>query len=215
MASQEDLRKALSVEHFKIDPNDLNAEKEYEFWKTKFELYVASLKANDEQKLHILTNKLNATIYGYIDGLKDYGEAIQKLDSVFKKKPNILFARYKLSTLNQNPNEPIEAYVLRLLTIAKDCAFADVNAKQYQDEMVLGSFIRGIEDTFIRQRLLETKTLTLEDAVNNATILRRAYDNARGFESGQETTKSIAVVDVELEKEVNDLEHCAVTTKGK
>ena len=90
MASQEDLRKALSVEHFKIDPGDLNAEKEYEFWKTKFELYVASLKANDEQKLHILTNKLNATIYGYIDGLKDYGEAIQKLDSVFKKKPNIL-----------------------------------------------------------------------------------------------------------------------------
>ena len=130
MASQEDLRKALSVEHFKVDPGDLSAEKEYEFWKTKFEPYVASLRANDEQKLHILTNKLNATIYGYIDGLKDYGEAIQKLDSVFKKKPNILLARYKLSTLNQKPNEPIEAYVLRLLTIAKDCAFADVNAKQ-------------------------------------------------------------------------------------
>ena len=39
------------------------------------------------------------------------------------------------------------------------------------------------------------------------------YDNARGFENGQETTKSIAVVDLELEKELNDLEHCAVTTK--
>ena len=98
MASAEDLRKALSVEYFKVDPKDLNAEKEYEFWKTTFEIYVASLKANDEQKLHILTNKLNATVYGYIDGLKDYGEAIQKLDSVFKKKPNTLFARYKLST---------------------------------------------------------------------------------------------------------------------
>ena len=105
MASAEDLRKALSVEHFNVDPNDQNAEKEYESWKTKFEIYVASLKANDEQKLHILTNKLNATVYGYIDGLKDYGEAIQKLDSVFKKKPNILFAHYKLSTSNQIPNE--------------------------------------------------------------------------------------------------------------
>ena len=77
--------------------------KNYEFWKTNFKIYVASLKANDEQKLHILTNKLNATVYGYIDGLKDYGEAIQKLDSVFKKKPNILFARYKLSDLTKNP----------------------------------------------------------------------------------------------------------------
>ena len=43
--------------------------------------------------------------------------------------------------------------------MAKDCAFKDVNAKQYQDEVVLGSFIRGIEDTFIRKRLLETKDL--------------------------------------------------------
>ena len=98
MAFIEDLRKALSVEHFNVDPNDQNAEKEYEFWKTKFEIYVTNLKANNEQKLHILTNKLNAKVYDYIDGLKDYEEAIRKLDSVFKKKPNILFARYKLST---------------------------------------------------------------------------------------------------------------------
>ena len=27
MASQEDLTKALAVEHFKVDPNDINAEK--------------------------------------------------------------------------------------------------------------------------------------------------------------------------------------------
>ena len=61
--------------------------------------------------------------------------------------------------------------------------------------------------------MLESKELTLEEAVNNATILKRAYENSRGFESGQETTKSIEVVDIELEKEVHDLEHCAVTTK--
>ena len=82
MASQEDLRKALSVEHFKVDPNELNAEKEYEFWKTKFEIYVTNLKTKNEQKLHILTKKLNAKVYDYIDGLKDYGEAIRKLDFV-------------------------------------------------------------------------------------------------------------------------------------
>ena len=64
----------------------------------------------------------------------------------------------------------------------------------------MGSLISGIEDTLIRERLLEAKTLILEEAVNSATILKRAYDNARGFENGQETTKSIAVVDVELEK---------------
>ena len=49
MASAEDLRKALSVEHFNVDPNDMNAEKEYEFWKTKFEIY--------EQVLKLMTNR--------------------------------------------------------------------------------------------------------------------------------------------------------------
>ena len=43
---------------------------------------------------------------------------------------------------------------------------------------------------------------------------KRAYENARGFESNQETTKSIAVAEVELDKEAHELaEHCAVTTK--
>ena len=37
------------------------------------------------------------------------------------------------------------------LLIEKACAFKDVDAKQYQDEVILGSFIRGIEDTFIRK----------------------------------------------------------------
>ena len=81
--------------------------------------------------------------------------------------------------------------------MAKSCVFKDVTAKQYQDEVILGSFIKGIEDTFIRQRLLESKELKLEEAINNATILKRAYENAKGFESSQEAPRSIAVTEVE------------------
>ena len=60
----------------------------------------------------------------------------------------------------------------------------------------------------------ESKELTLEETVNNANILKRAYGNARGFESSQETTKSIAGTEVELDKESHELvAHCAVTAK--
>ena len=52
--------------------------------------------------------------------------------------------------------------------LAKSCNFEDVDAKKYQDEVVLGSFIRGIEESSIRQRLLEFKTLTLSEAISNA-----------------------------------------------
>ena len=60
MAAEGDLEKALAVEGFGIDPRQPNSEKEYEFWKTKFGIYVTNLNANDQQKLQILTNKLNA-----------------------------------------------------------------------------------------------------------------------------------------------------------
>ena len=82
MATEGDIKKALAIENFNVDPREPNAEKEYEFWKTKFGIYVASLNANDQQKLQILTNKLNAETYEYIDGITDDSEAIQKLDSV-------------------------------------------------------------------------------------------------------------------------------------
>ena len=131
MAAEGNLKKALTVENFNVDPSELNAEKEYEFWKTKFEISVTNLKANNQQKLQIMTNKLNSEVYEYTDGLADYGEAIQKLHSVFKKKPNILFTRYKLSTSNQNSGETIKAYVVRLSLIAKACVFKYVTAKKY------------------------------------------------------------------------------------
>ena len=94
---------------------------------------------------------------------------------------------YKLDTSGQNPGETIEASVLRLSVMAKLCAFKNVTSKQYEVEVVLGSFIKGIEDTFLRQRLLESKEFKLEEAINNATILKRAHENAGGFESSQES----------------------------
>ena len=97
----------MAIENFNVDPREPNAEKEYEFWKTKFGIYVTNLNANDQQKFQILTNKLNAETYKYIDGLTDYSKAIEKLDAAFKIKPNILFARYKFNTSNQNPVETI------------------------------------------------------------------------------------------------------------
>ena len=181
MAEADDLKKALSVDRFNVYPNDANAAKQYDFWLKRFNIYVTSIKANDAEKLQILINKLNADTYEYIDSLTTYDDAVAKLDAIFKKKPNILYARYQLNTTNQNSGETIDAYALRLSVLAKSCNFENVTAKQYQDESVLGSFIRGIEESFIRQRLLEAETLTLAEAIKHAEILKRAHENANFF----------------------------------
>ena len=78
--------------------------------------------------------------------------------------------------------------------LAKSWEFGNVSAKQYQDEAVFESFIRGMEKVSIRQRLLELKTLTLSEAVNSAEVLIRAHDNVRRFEEREEACRSIAVV---------------------
>ena len=105
------------------------------------QLYVTSIKANNEEKLKILINKSNADTYEYIDGITTYVEAITKLDVIYKKKPNVLYARYQLNTTNQNSGESTDAYALRLSVLAKSFNFENVTAIQYQDEAVLKSFI--------------------------------------------------------------------------
>ena len=77
MVAEGDIKKALAIENFNVDTREPNAEKEYEFWKTKFGIYVTNLNANDQQRLQILTNKLNAETYEYIDGLTDDNESTE------------------------------------------------------------------------------------------------------------------------------------------
>ena len=103
MASTEDLKKALTVEHFNVDPSELNAEKEYVFWIRKLTIYLTRLKADDGQKLEILINKISADTYGYIEDAANYADAVKKFDEIFKKKPNVLYAKYKLNTTDQSP----------------------------------------------------------------------------------------------------------------
>ena len=49
----------------------------------------------------------------------------------------------------------MDNFVNRLMILAKDCSFEDVTAMEYKKESVLQSFISGLEDPYIRQRILE------------------------------------------------------------
>ena len=108
--------------------------------------------------------------------------------------------------------ESIDAYALRLSGLAKACRFEAVTAKEYQDEAVLGTFISGIEDKFIRQRLLENETLTLAEAVKQAEILERAHEKAKYFEMHEGPKQSIVAIEAKVEnKHQYTDEHCAIT----
>ena len=103
------------------------------------------------------------------------------MEKVYSKKVNKIYARWKLSQEKQR-GEAIDNFVNRLMILAKDCSFEDVTAIEYKKESVLQSFISGLEDPYIRQRILE-KDVNLEGALEAAEILKRAKTDAGCYET--------------------------------
>ena len=74
----------------------------------------------------------------------------------------------------------MDNFVNRMMILAKDCSFEDVTAIEYKKESILHSFISGLEDPYIRQKILE-KDVNFEGALEAAEILKRAKTDANCY----------------------------------
>ena len=89
---------------------------------------------------------------------------------------------------------------------SKDCHFENLTALQYKDEAVLSTLISGIEDTFMRQRLLENEALTLTEALKQAEVLKRAHENPQNFEVAENFKPSVISIETNCkeQEEINE-----------
>ena len=101
--SGEKFRKAqaLVVEILNLNPQDEDATKVFKLWKRKLDIYLQTLEANNEEKFNILINRLGLNTYEYVDSASNYEEAIEKLEKIYSKKINRIYARLKLSQRKQ------------------------------------------------------------------------------------------------------------------
>ena len=97
------------------------------------------------------------------------------------KQPSDIFARYLLKSAKQESNQTLADFKCSLVKLSKDCIFKDVSATQYRDDLIRDSFISGIYSPDVRQRLLEHKTLTLNDAYEIAVTIDDAKRDNRVF----------------------------------
>ncbi|XP_068204742.1 uncharacterized protein [Palaemon carinicauda] len=67
--------------------------------------------------------------------------------------------------------------------LIEDCSTFPVTAEQYRQELVRDAFINGIASVFIRQQLLENKSLNLETAHSQARTLDLAQRSADAYAS--------------------------------
>ena len=114
---------SLVVEHLDLSPQEADATKRFGLWKRKLEIYLRALEATEEEKFNILINRLGLNSYEYVDATTTYTEAIQKLENVYSKKINKIYARWKLTNEKQREGESMDAFANRLMILAKDCNY--------------------------------------------------------------------------------------------
>ena len=103
------------------------------------------------------------------------------MESLYCKRPNKIFPRHYLALRRQESGESIDQFLVALKKLSKDCNFQTVTVEVYRDELVRDCFISGLSSSYIRQRLLEPKILTQDEAYRYAVALESAQNNSNAY----------------------------------
>ena len=121
-----------------------------------------------------------------------YDAAIAKLKASFIKTPNVIFSRHQLATRKQKAGESLEEFLQALHVMSKDCSLKNVSAEEYRLNLVRDAVINGLASHHIRQRLLESNELTVNQAFKKARSLFQAQEYSAAYTSSMSGTNSVA-----------------------
>ena len=111
------MEKVLQPARLDLDASLPDAAKQWRHWRKTFENFLEecteSVPAGGRRpnKLRALTNYVSHSVYKHIDELNDYDLCIAKLEALYCKTPNEIYARHRLATRRQEPGESIDRSV--------------------------------------------------------------------------------------------------------
>ena len=108
---------------------------------------------------------------------------LEKLELHFAPERNILYERYLFHSAEQQPNETVDQYVLRLRKLAEPCKFEALHDDMLRDRLVLGS-----RDKAARARLFREKECTLTKAVDSLRISKATLEQLTYMGEKEEET---------------------------
>lgn len=176
----------LRPEKFDVEPTATEADLKWTHWKYTFNNFILEEipEGTDSLKFKLLMNHLSAHIFPHVRDSSTYDDALKVLDKMYLKPKNIILARHLLATRKQKSDESISDYGRSLKLLAHDCNFEAVTATTHEDEAIRGAFISGILSLRIRERLLQERSLTLDQALDQALTLETAERDSRVMTSG-------------------------------
>ena len=174
----------LRPERFDVEPCEAGATKKYLHWLRTFQNFVNSLSPDQqENNLNLLINFVSPSVFEIISEASSYDEAIGLLNNLYNKPKNEIFARHLLATCKQESGQTLDQFIQKLKSLAKDCDFKNSTATEIRDEAIRDSFISGLLDNGVRQRLLEQDSLNLQKAFETARSLELAQQQSQTYQS--------------------------------
>ena len=202
--------KCLRPQIFETDVNAPDSAKKWKQWKKTFEDYVSRIEgATARDKLDILVSLLDTSVYSYVSECDAYDDAVARLENAYVKPVNEIFARHRLNTCKQNPDESLEDFLERSKSLSNNCNFTDCTAAQIRETAAIrDAFISGMQSGFIQQRILEDNVLALNDVFDKARRLNEARKNASLYDLAQNPRSSDYTAASCSSQEIQDEELC-------
>ena len=109
--------KNLRPRVFSANPENVDSRKEWLHWQKTFTTYTENMTEVlhvDAEKLNLLINHVDASVYELISEVTAYNDAIRVLESTYVKRTNPIFARYELISCKQQSEESLDRYLRKL-----------------------------------------------------------------------------------------------------
>ena len=95
---------------------------------------------------------------------KQYSKVLEKFDSHFQVRCNLIFERVRFNKGDQREGESAEQYITALCQLTERCEYCD-----FKSEMIRDKLIVSIRNTALSEKLQIHAALTLENAETNQT----------------------------------------------
>ena len=139
-------------------PFNFKVPDEWTRWKRRFEQFRLasglSTESHDRQISTLLYSMGDAAEDALVstkitvDERKDYGKVLEKLDSFFDVRKNVIFERARFNQRHQRENESVEEFITSLFSLAEHCDYKDATEEMIRDRIVV-----GIRDKALSEKL--------------------------------------------------------------
>nr|CAH7748123.1 unnamed protein product [Callosobruchus chinensis] len=104
---------------------------------------------------------------------KSYADVVQMMDQFYNPAPLEIAEIFRFQCKKQQEGETVQEYLYALQKLSINCKFGD-----YLKKALRNQFVYGLHSRRIQSRLLETRDLTLDRAVEIATSMKMSERDA-------------------------------------